>query len=70
MPPELLATGRGLNIIFAMKFLLAFLLFVVFALLISWGIVLMMHGTPWIFIASLVLFLGLFVKYGCLTSHE
>jgi hypothetical protein len=51
-----------------MKFYAAVLLFLLFAFFISWGIILMMHGTPWLLIASLVVFLGTFIKYGCL-SH-
>ena len=59
-----------MNTIFPMKFLLGILVFVVFTLLISWGIVLMMHGTPWLLVATVALFLGLFAKYGCLSSHD
>ena len=51
-----------------MNFALAILTFVLFAVFIGWGIVLLMAGTPWLFIASLLVFLGLFAKYGCL-SH-
>ncbi len=52
----------------AMNFALAILTFVLFAVFIGWGIVLLMAGTPWLFIASLLVFIGLFAKYGCL-SH-
>ena len=51
-----------------MKFALAILVFLLFTCFISWGIVLLMHGSPWLLIASLGVFVGTFIKYGCL-SH-
>jgi hypothetical protein len=51
-----------------MKFALAILTFLVFTFFISWGIILMMHGSPWLLIASVGVFLGTFIKFGCL-SH-
>ncbi|HTB83199.1 MAG TPA: hypothetical protein VK742_06055 [Candidatus Sulfotelmatobacter sp.] len=53
-----------------MKFLMAVFVFLMFTLLISWGIVLLMHGTPWLLVATMALFIGLFAKYGCLSSHD
>jgi hypothetical protein len=53
-----------------MKFLLALSVFLAFTLLISWGIVLLMHGTPWLLVATMALFIGFFAKFGCLTSHD
>ncbi len=50
-----------------MKFLLAILVFLLFTFFISWGIVLLMHGSPWLLLASLGVFFGTFIKYGCLT---
>jgi hypothetical protein len=47
------------------KFTLAISVFVLFAFFISWGIILMMHGSPWLLIAALGVFLGTFIKYGC-----
>lgn len=52
----------------AMKFLGAILVFVLFAFFISWGIVEVLKGSPWLLLASLAAFFGTFVKYGCL-SH-
>lgn len=52
-----------------MKFALAILIFLLFTVFIGWGIVEMLHGRPWLLIASLVVFVGLFAKYGCLSSH-
>ena len=51
-----------------MKFALAILTFLLFAFFIGWGIVLLMHGSPWLFIAAMGVFVGTFIKYGCL-SH-
>ena len=51
-----------------MKFALAIFVFLVFAFFISWGIILLMHGSPWLLIAAVGVFLGTFIKYGCL-SH-
>jgi len=51
-----------------MKFVLAILTFLLFAFFISWGVILMMHGSPWLLIASVGVFLGTFIKFGCL-SH-
>ena len=51
-----------------MKFALAILVFLLFTFFIGWGIVLLMHGSPWLLLAATALFIGLFAKYGCL-SH-
>jgi len=51
-----------------MKFVLAILVFLLFTFFISWGIVLLMHGSPWLLLAALGVFFGTFIKYGCL-SH-
>ena len=51
-----------------MKFALAIFVFLVFAFFISWGIILLMHGSPWLMIAAVGVFLATFIKYGC-RSH-
>jgi hypothetical protein len=51
-----------------MKFALAILVFLLFAFFISWGIILMLYGQPWMLLAALGVFLGTFIKFGCL-SH-
>ena len=51
-----------------MNFALAFLLFLVVAFFLSWGIVLLMTGSPWLFIGVVLVFLGSFVKFGCLSN--
>ena len=49
----------------AMKFAMAILVFLLFAFFISWGIVLLLAGNPWLLIAALVVFFGTFATYGC-----
>ncbi|MEI6076650.1 MAG: hypothetical protein WCS94_13795 [Verrucomicrobiota bacterium] len=51
-----------------MKFVLAILVFLAFAFFISWGVLMMLHGQPLLLAAALLVFLGTFIKYGCL-SH-
>lgn len=51
-----------------MKFAAAILAFVLFAFFISWGIVELLKGSPWLLLAAMAAFIGTFAKYGCL-SH-
>jgi hypothetical protein len=51
-----------------MNFVLAILTFVLFAFFISWGIVLLLAGKPILFIVAVAVFLGTFIKYGCLSQ--
>ena len=51
-----------------MKFTLAVLTFALFAFFISWGVILLMHGQPWLLLAAVGVFLGTFIKFGC-QSH-
>ena len=51
-----------------MNFVLALLCFAGFALVLGWGIVFLMTGTPWLLVAALLVFIGAFAKFGCL-SH-
>lgn len=51
-----------------MKLIAAISVFLLFAFFISWGVILMMHGSPWLLIAAVGVFLSTFIKYGCL-SH-
>ena len=48
-----------------MKFALAILTFTLFAFFISWGIIELLKGQPWLLLASLGVFLGAFIKFGC-----
>jgi len=50
-----------------MKFALAIAVFLAFAFFFSWGIILMLHGQPWLLLATVGLFLGTFIKFGCQT---
>ena len=50
-----------------MKFIAAISVFALFAFFIGWGIILLLRGQPWLLIAALGVFLGTFIKYGCLT---
>lgn len=51
-----------------MKFALAIAVFGLFAFFISWGILELLKGQPWLLLAAVGLFLGTFIKFGCL-SH-
>jgi hypothetical protein len=51
-----------------MKFAAAILVFALFAFFISWGVIELLKGSPWLFVGSLAVFFGSFIKYGCL-SH-
>jgi hypothetical protein len=48
-----------------MKFFAAILIFALFAFFISWGIVEMLKGRPWLLLAAVGVFLGTFIKFGC-----
>jgi hypothetical protein len=48
-----------------MKFAAAILVFVLFAFFISWGIIELLKGSPWLLLATVGVFFGTFVKYGC-----
>ncbi len=64
----MLARATGFARITAMKFFAAILVFVLFAFFISWGIIELLHGRPWLLLAAVGVFLGTFIKFGCL-SH-
>ena len=51
-----------------MKFILALLTFCLFAFFISWGIIELLKGQPWVLLASVGVFVGTFINFGCL-SH-
>jgi len=66
--------GRGLPaaekwvMLAPMKFTLAVVTFALFAFFISWGILELLKGRPWLLLASVGVFLGTFIKFGC-QSH-
>jgi len=65
---ELLAFRICRTRIEAMKFAAAILVFALFAFFIGLGIIELLKGNPWLLLASVGVFLGTFIKYGCL-SH-
>jgi hypothetical protein len=50
-----------------MKFFLAIVVYLLIAAVLSWGILLMMHGKPWLLIASVIAYVVAFGKLGCMT---
>jgi cobalamin biosynthesis protein CobD/CbiB len=53
-----------------MKFAAAILVFVLFALFLSWGVIEMLKGQPWLLLAAVGLFVGTFIKFGCVSQGE
>ena len=51
-----------------MKFAAAIVVFALFACFIGWGVVELLKGSPWLLLAAVGVFLGTFIKFGCL-SH-
>lgn len=51
----------------AMNFVLALLFFLVVGAVLTIGIAMAAKGAAWLLIAGVVVFIGLFIKYGCLT---
>ncbi|HEX5218312.1 MAG TPA: hypothetical protein VFZ59_01995 [Verrucomicrobiae bacterium] len=51
-----------------MKFLLSIIVYLLLAALLAWGILLMMHGKPWLLIGSVVAYIVAVARIGCL-SH-
>ena len=52
----------------AMKLALAVLVYALIGLVLSWGILLLLAGKPWLFIVAFLVYLIAFGKIGC-TSH-
>jgi hypothetical protein len=51
-----------------MKFLWSIIVYLIIGALLSWGILLMMHGKPWLLIGVAVAYILALAKLGCL-SH-
>ena len=51
-----------------MKFLISVVVYLLIGALLSWGILLMMHGKPWLLIGVAVAYILAVAKLGCL-SH-
>jgi hypothetical protein len=48
-----------------MKFSLAILIYLVLALVLVWGIVLTVHGKPWLLVVGSLGYLAAFARVGC-----
>jgi hypothetical protein len=51
-----------------MKFVLAILVYLIMAVILGAGILLVMHGKPWLLIIGAIVFIVAFGKLGC-KSH-
>jgi len=51
-----------------MKLLLSVLVYLLIGVVLAWGILLMMHGKPWLLIAAAIAYIVAVAKLGCL-SH-
>jgi hypothetical protein len=51
-----------------MKFLFAIVVYLLMGLVLGWGILLLIKGSPWLLIATLLAYIIAFAKIGC-TSH-
>jgi len=51
-----------------MRFLMSVVVYLLIGALLSWGILLMMHGKPWLLIGVAVAYVLAVAKLGCL-SH-
>ncbi len=56
-----------------MRFLLAIFAYLVIALFLGWGILLAVHGQPWLLIVGFLAYALAFARLGCMpakTSHQ
>ncbi len=53
-----------------MKFFLAILAYVLMGAVLGWGILLLMHGNPWLLIVGVLAYLIAFAKLGCLPKKS
>ena len=51
-----------------MKFVLALIAYLLIALVLGWGILLMVKGEPWLLIVGFLAYAVAFAKLGCLPS--
>ena len=68
MPPAQTCVSRAELYHPRMKFLLSIVVYLLIGALLAWGILLMMHGKPWLLIGGLVAYIVAVAKVGCL-SH-
>ena len=52
-----------------MKFLLSVLAYLVIGAILGWGILLAVHGNPWLLIISFLAYVLAFAKIGCLPKQ-
>jgi len=53
-----------------MKFLLAIIAYLVIGLILSWGVLLMVKGQPWLLIVGFLTYVVAFAKLGCLPKQS
>ncbi|HEV2391408.1 MAG TPA: hypothetical protein VG146_03495 [Verrucomicrobiae bacterium] len=53
-----------------MKFILAIAAYLLIALVLGWGILLMVKGDPWLLIAGFLVYVVAFGKLGCLPGKS
>ncbi len=53
-----------------MKFLLAILAYLLIGLVLGWGILLAVHGNPWLLILGFLAYVVAFGKLGCLPAKK
>jgi hypothetical protein len=53
-----------------MKFLMAIAAYLLIALILGWGILLLVAGKPWLLIAGVVAYVLAFAKLGCLPKKS
>ena len=53
-----------------MKFFLAILAYLLISVILGWGILLAMHGNPWLLIFGFLTYAVAFAKLGCLPGKS
>jgi len=53
-----------------MKFLLAIIAYLLISFVLVWGILLLVHGKPWLLIVSFLAYVLAFAKLGCLPGKS
>lgn len=54
----------------AMKFFLAILAYLLIGFVLVWGILLSVHGNPWLLIVGFLVYAVAFAKLGCLPGKS
>jgi hypothetical protein len=54
----------------AMRFFWSMLVYALLALVLSWGILAMIHGNPWVLMVGLLAYVVLVAKFGCLPGKS